>query len=126
MHPTRIISVHIQPLFAHCTSLIGDGFEVHLSTRRKVSSRSRKHSRSQGANVGRLVDVVRRVEGLIFKTELRTDAKSELSLLLNRTFLIERLVGRRSRAAAEVGMDDGDGFGTFSGVEGFVIDSSTR
>ena len=123
MQLTRATSVQIHPRFAHCTSLIGPGLEAHRSTRRNVSRRSRNRSRSQGTKVGRAVvegEVVLLADPESLRMELRTDARSEVSLLLSRTFFIERLAGMRSWAAVV------DGFGALSVVRGFEMDSSTR
>lgn len=73
--------------------------------------------------MGRVVeegDAVREV----VRIELRTAAKSDVSLLLSRTFLIERLAGMRSWAAV-AGLAV-DGFEALSVARGLEIDSNTR
>lgn len=59
--------------------------------------------------------------------EFRTETGSELSLLVRRTFLMERLAGGRSCAPAAAGVDAGiEGLGALSGVRGLEMDSNTR
>ena len=53
-HLTVSLPVHDHPLFAHSTSLIRSGLLIHLSTCRKVFSRCKNCSRSQGAKFGTL------------------------------------------------------------------------
>lgn len=123
---TRMVSVHIHPRLAHWTSLIGEGLVVHRSTRRNVSSRSRKTSRSQGTKVGRFVDETERARAagrVLVNVELRTEVKSELSLL-SRTFLMERFAGMRSCAGAVAGC--AGCLEALSGVLGLEIDSKMR
>lgn len=117
-------SVQIHPRLAHWTSLIGAGLEVHRSTRRKVSRRSRNRSRSHGTKVGRVEEEedVFRLEGReILRMESRTEVILVVSLSLSRTFLIERL-----RSWATVAGPVVDGFDALSVARGLEIDSSTR
>ena len=126
---TRMTSEQIQPHFAHCTSFIGVGLDVHRSTRRKVSSRSRKASRSQGTKVGRFDEADDdREPGLdSFRIELRTDTRSESSFPDRRTFLIEGLASRRFGTFPLAGSDvDVEGLEVFSAGVVLDIDSRTR
>lgn len=90
-------------------------------------------SRSHGAKVGRLAEIIDIV--LFLGTdevdqEYRVEVGSDASLLFNRTFLIaERLAGKRSLAVAGVaGVAVDDDFGAFSGAggAGLDMDSKTR
>jgi hypothetical protein len=124
-HDTRETSVQIQPRLAHSTSLIAVGLGDHRSTRRNVSSLSKKRSRSHGTKLGRVVDETEETLELAraFKIDLPAAAKSLSSLSLSRTFLMDRSAGRRSRAVVGVA---GVFLAAGSGVDGLVRDSSTR
>lgn len=126
MQLTRMTSEHIQPHFAHCTSFIGAGLEVHRSTRRNVSSRLRKASRSQGTKVGRFEVEEDREPGLdSFRIELRTDTKSDSSFPDRRTFLMEGLASRRF-GTFPLGGSDVEDLEVFSAGVVLDIDSRTR
>lgn len=116
---TRLTSVQIHPRFAHATSLTGDGFGAHRSTRRKVSSLSRNRSRSHGTKEGRDIedtdedDTRERSGRENFRIESRTGDASSVSL--RRTFLSVGLAAMRSRVAGVAG--DFEGSGDWEGLE---------